>query len=294
MKKIVVISLFLFYKIALSYSFVSPKNDSINFTDANDKKQGKWIITGKMAHKPAYTDDQKVEEGMYIGGKKTGIWKEYYPNNGLKSKITFDNGRPNGYAIMYHDNGKIKEEGLWQMSRWVGDYKLYYENGQVQQEFKFTQGGKREGVQKYYYESGQLMIEGNWQGGKESGIIKEYYENGDIREEKMFNDGNFDPAVSKSYEPKKPVVVKTPEEKEVSPPVVPQKTEKDNLGKQFTGEGYWKLYNQNRQVSKDGTFHDYRLVDGKNYFYNQDGLLTRIAIYKSGKYIGDAIIEEDK
>ncbi len=294
MKKIVLISIFLFCKIAFSYSFISPANDSLNYTDANDKKQGKWIITGKMAHKPAYNDDQKVEEGMYQDGKKVGIWKEYYPNNALKSKITFENGRPNGYAIMYHDNGKIKEEGLWQMARWVGDYKLYYENGQVQQEFKFTAGGKREGVQKYYYESGQLMIEGNWQGGKESGVIKEYYENGDIREEKMFNDGNFDPATSHSYEPKKPVVVKTSEEKQVSPPVIPQKTEKDNLGKQFTGEGYWKLYNQNRQVSKDGTFHDFKLMDGKNYFYNPDGILTRIAIYKGGKYVGDAIIEEEK
>lgn len=293
MKKIVLIYLFILCKVAVSYG-ISPVNDSLNFTDASDKKQGKWIVTGKMAHKPAYADDQKVEEGMYQDGKKVGIWKEYYPNNSLKSKITFENGRPNGYAIMYHDNGKIKEEGLWQMARWVGDYKLYYENGQVQQEFKFTAGGKREGVQKYYYENGQLMIEGNWQGGTESGIIKEYYENGDIREEKMFNDGNFDPSASHSYQPKAPIVVKTPEEKQVSPPVIPQKTEKDNLGKQFTGEGYWKLYNQNRQVSKDGTFHDYRLMDGKNYFYNSDGILTRIAIYKGGRYVGDAIIEEDK
>jgi len=294
MKKIVFVSLFLLFKTAGSYAILLPDTDSINVTDANDKKQGKWIITGKMAHKASYADDQKVEEGMYVDGKKTGIWKEYYPNTALKSKITFEGGRPNGYAIMYHDNGKIKEEGLWQMARWVGDYKLYYENGQVQQEFKFTAGGKREGEQKYYYESGQIMIEGNWAGGKEAGIIKEYYENGDIREEKNFNDGVFDAATSKSYEPKKPVVAKTPEEKIVSPPVIPQKTEKDNMGKPFSGEGIWKLYNANRQVSKDGMFHDYKLVEGKVYFYNQDGLLTRIAIYKGSHYVGDAIIEDEK
>ncbi len=294
MKKILLFSLFLLCNMVSSVALAAPGKDSINYTDANDKKQGKWIIYGKTAHKLNYTDDQKVEEGIYVDGKKTGIWKEYYPNTNLKSRITYENGRPNGYAVMYHENGKVKEEGLWQMARWVGDYKLYYDNGQVQQEFKFTPGGKREGPQKYYYESGQLMIEGNWAAGKESGIVKEYYENGDVREEKNFNDGVFDAATSKSYEPKQPIVVKTPEEKQVSPPVIPQKTEKDNMGKPFNGEGVWKLFNMNKQVSKDGTFHDFKLMDGKNYIYNSDGILVRIAIYKGGRYAGDAIIEEDK
>jgi antitoxin component YwqK of YwqJK toxin-antitoxin module len=71
-----------------------------------------------------------------------------------------------------------------------------------------------------------------------------------------------------------------------------QKTEKDNLGKVFNGEGYWKLYNGNKQVSKDGTFSKNRLIDGKVYNYNADGILTRVAVYKGGKYVGDAVIEE--
>src|SRR5471030_3065272 len=149
MKKIILITLILFCKVTLSHAIYLQKNDSVNVTDANGKKQGKWIIYNKTVHKPNYTDDQKVEEGFYTDGKKTGIWKEYYPNNALKSKITYDNGHPNGYAIMYHDNGKIKEEGLWQNNRWIGEYKLYYENGQVQQEFNFAKNGKREGEQKY-------------------------------------------------------------------------------------------------------------------------------------------------
>ena len=294
MKKIIFISLILLFKLDVIQASFLQKKDSINFTDANDKKQGKWIVYNKTAHLPNYTDDQKVAEGIYMDGKRIGIWKEYFPNGVLKSKITYDNGRPNGYAIMYHDNGKIKEEGLWQNTRWIGDYKLYYDNGQVQQEFKFSQSGKREGQQKYYFENGQVMIEGNWIAGNESGVIKEYYENGDIREEKNFNNGSFDPASSKSYEPKKPNPVKPPEEKVVPPPIIPQKTEKDNLGKQFTGEGYWKLYNMNKQVSKEGTFRRSMLMDGKSYIYNDDGILMRIAVYKEGRYVGDAVIEDEK
>jgi antitoxin component YwqK of YwqJK toxin-antitoxin module len=292
MKKAILILLFITCKIGIAQSFELIGNDTINFTDAFGKKQGKWIILNKDLHRPGYADDQKVEEGRFFDSKKGGIWKEYYPNSTIKSIITYENNRPSGYAKMYHDNGKIKEEGLWKNNRWVGDYKLYYENGQVQQAFKFNVNGKREGVQTYFYDNGQVMIAGNWQEGKEAGVLKEYYENGEIKSEKNFNNGTMDEASVKNYDPKKPII-KAPEAAvEESPPIVGQKTEKDNLGKAFNGEGYWKLYNSNKQISKDGIFSKNRLMDGKVYHYSPDGILTRIAVYKDGKYVGDSIIEE--
>ena len=192
---------------------------------------------------------------------------------------------------MYHENGKIKEEGLWKNNRWVGDYKLYYDNGQVQQAFKFNTTGKREGKQEYFYENGQVMIEGNWAEGKEAGVLKEFHENGDIKSEKNFNGGTLDIASVKTFAPKKPIVKATPEVKAESPPVVVSKNETVNIGK-FNGEGYWKLYNSNKQVSKDGTFGKNRMIDGKVYSYDSDGILTRIAVYKGGKYVGDAVMED--
>jgi antitoxin component YwqK of YwqJK toxin-antitoxin module len=295
MKKITLIFLFITCKIAIAQSYELINNDTVNTIDVTGKKQGKWIITNIMVHKPCYADDQKVEEGKFADSKKVGFWKEYYCNKALKSKITYENGRPSGYAILYHDNGKVKEEGLWKNNRWVGDYKLYFSNGQVQQAFMFNTSGKREGAQQYFFENGQLMIDGVWADGKESGTLKEYYENGDLRSEKTFNGGNIDPSSIKNYDPKKPLVEKPVDIliEAPAPPVVAKKDEKDNLGKVFTGEGYWKLYNANKQVSKDGEFSKSRLMDGKVYFYSADGILTRIAVYKGGRYIGDSVIEED-
>src|SRR4051812_26084791 len=100
MKRAVLILLFITCKIVIAQSL---NNDTINFTDALGKKQGKWVILNKMVHKPDFTDEQKVEEGKYLDSKKSGLWKEYYPNNNVKSKITYENNRPSGYAIMYHD-----------------------------------------------------------------------------------------------------------------------------------------------------------------------------------------------
>jgi len=293
MKKAYLILFFIICKIVTAQSVA----DTLNATDATGKRQGKWIILNKMLEKPKqeYKPEQKVEEGKYVDNKKTGKWLEYFPNSVLKSKITYENNRPNGYAIMYHDNGKIREEGLWKNNRWVGEYKLYYENGEVQQEFLFNEAGKRAGPQKYYYENGQIMIEGNWNNGKEAGLVKEYYENGDVKSEKYFNDGNIDASKTKLYEPKKPIAdKKTGNDVEVkaTPAItVNPVVDKPNQGV-FNGEGYHKLFNANKQVSKDGYFSKFKLVDGKVYHYNRDGILTRIAMYKEGKYVGDGVIEE--
>lgn len=294
MKKFNLVLFFIICKI-ISAQSVGANSDTLNQTDATGKRQGFWIIWNKLINKPDYKPEQKVEEGRYVDSKKTGKWIEYYPNNNVKSKITYVANRPNGYAVMYHENGKVKESGLWKNNRWVGEYKLYYENGEVQQEFNFNESGKRTGPQKYYYENGNIMIEGDWNNGKETGLLKEYYENGDIKSEKFFNDGNIDPAQTKNYEPKKPIAdkntAKEPEVKNTPPVTVDVKKEKVNMGT-FNGNGYHKLFNANKQISKDGEFKNYRLIDGKVYHYDRDGILIRIAVYKEGKYVGDAVMEE--
>lgn len=301
MKNIYLVMIFVVARFgyAQSQSYeINPLNnkDTINVIDFNGKKQGQWIVFGKAKPNTCYASNptSKVEEGKYADNKKAGIWKEYYCNSNIKNKITYTNGRPDGYAIMYHENGKISEEGLWKINKWVGDYKLYYENGQVQQEFKFNNTGKREGPQKYYYENGQVMIEGTWASGKEAGMIKEYYDNGDVKAEKNFNNGAVDEASIKTYEPKKPIV--EVKEKPVIDKVVTVKKEEtaqDPKNKIPTVlNGYYVLYNKNRQKTKDGDFKDNRLINGKNYIYDDNGILKRIEIYKNGGYAGDAQIEE--
>lgn len=269
------------------------KKDTINLIDYTGKKQGRWIVFGKSKPNTCYAATSKVEEGKYADNKKAGIWKEFYCNGNMKNKITYTNGRPDGYAIMYHESGKISEEGMWKISKWVGDYKLYYENGQVQQEFKFNATGKREGPQKYFYENGQVMIEGSWAAGKEAGTIKEYHENGDIKAEKKYDNGAVDIASIKTFEPKKPIVkVDKPDNSKV----LVVKKEETILDPKQKGpmvlNGNHVLYNKSKQKSKDGFFKDNRLMEGKNYIYDENGILKRIEIYKNGGYAGDAQIEE--
>lgn len=291
MKKIFLLLIFLFPALfAGAQSFELLNGDTINKVDAMGKKQGFWVIFNKEKKLPCYQPTQKVEEGKFKSSRKEGLWKTYFCNGKVKNKINYQNNRPNGYAIIYHENGKVYEEGEWRNNRWVGEYKLYYENGQVAQAFNFNTMGKREGEQKYYYENGQVMIEGNWLSGKEDGVLKEFYENGDLKAEKHFNGGDINPDLTKTYKPKQAVQKK--EAPAIAQGVKVKEEEKANL-EVFNGEGYWKLYNQNRRISKDGIFSKGRLVNGKVYHYSKDGILKRIAIYKDGAYVGDGVIEDE-
>jgi antitoxin component YwqK of YwqJK toxin-antitoxin module len=299
MKKIYFLMIFLGYQISQgqsqSFEFAPNGKDTLNLIDVLGKKQGKWIIKGK--HKPGtcFAAEQKIEEGKYSDNRKFGKWLEFYCNGNMKNQLTFQNGRPDGYAIMYHENGKISEEGNWRNNRWVGAYKLYYENGQPQHEFNFNTTGKREGPVKYFYENGQLAIEGNFQNGKEAGVIKEYHENGDLKAEKTYNDGNVDVASIKEYEPKKPIVKSKDEQLDNAPKIVLKADEKPN-GVTTKGpmvlNGQNITYNKFKLITKDGFFKDNRLMDGKAYIYDDNGILQRISVYRNGLYVGDTPIED--
>jgi len=287
----------LFMSSATAQNFELFGADTINRVDPEGRKQQKWIYLGKHRPGTCHRADQKVEEGRYRDNKKEDRWLEYYCNGNLKNRLTFANGRPDGYAQMFHENGKISEEGTWRNNRWIGKYKLYYDNGQVQHEFVFNQSGKREGAQKYYYENGQVAIEGTFVNGKESGVLKEFYENGDLKAEKTFTDGAIDDASVKTYQPNKPVPKKSDNPADNAPVIKVKEDEKPNEAAVKGGKlptvlnGQYTLYNKNKQITKDGLFKDNRFIEGKAYIYDENGILVRIAVYRNGMYIGDTQLE---
>jgi antitoxin component YwqK of YwqJK toxin-antitoxin module len=263
------------------------RKDTINLIDYEGKKQGRWIVYGKSKPDTCYAKTSKVEEGPYADNRKKGIWTSYFCSGNIQRKITFQNGRPDGYAIFFHENGKTAEEGTWKVNKWINSYKAYYPNGQVQQEFTFNQSGKREGVQKYYYNDGKVQIEGNWANGKENGVVKEFHPDGSLKKTVDYTNGNADVANIKEYQPKTQLAEK--KEEIVSAKKVTATKEESTVAdvqKPTVLNGYHVLFNKDRQKTKDGTFKDNRLMDGKNYIYDKNGILKEIEIYKNGMFVG--------
>ena len=141
MKKFLLILSFVASLLAKAQSYELVTKDTINLTDANGKKQGKWILFGRHQPNSAYEPNQKMSEGMYKDNRKTGVWIDYFPTGNIKNNITFVDGRPHGSCNLYFWDGKIKEEGTWLNNRWVGHYKYTFENGDVL-EIVFDDKGK--------------------------------------------------------------------------------------------------------------------------------------------------------
>ena len=55
----------------------------------------------------------------------------------------------------------------------------------------------------------------------------------------------------------------------------------------FDGNGKHTIYNINKQISKEGVFENYRLIEGKWFKYNEENKLIKIELYKNGEYVED-------
>lgn len=277
-----------------TFGQTSTNGNSINQVDENNRKQGHWVIKAEAGKPNDYKTGSIYTEGEYENGRKTGLWDVYYPNGKLKSKITYENSRPRGPYILYYENGNIEEEGNWERTKNTNSFKRYHPNGKISQDFTFTETGKRSGKQTYYYDNGKVQLEGSWDEGKKSGEMKEYYENGDLRAVKQFNNGDLNTSTLEEYAPKTPqkddLEKQNAEGKNIV--VKADSKEKPNQGG-FSGNGYKKLYNINLQIAKDGIFRNFRLIDGKSYEYDENGLLLQIRVFKNGKYIGDGVLPKE-
>ena len=269
------------------------EGDTVNYVDENNLKQGFWKIFGRMRKLPGYEPNQVIEQGKYKDSRKQGLWTKFFASGKTKSEIEYKNSRPNGAYKTYFENGQLEEEGNWKNNRNTASFKRYYENGQVSQDFAFESTGKRDGKQTYFYENGQVMIEAEVESGKEK-FVKEYYQDGSVKAEKNFIDGKLDAANTKVYEAKNPVKDRDAEELKKAPVkiVKVEKGETSNMTK-FSGNGDHKIYNMNKQISKDGTFKNYRLMDGLWYKYDENGILVSIEKFKNGRYIGEAPLPKE-
>lgn len=293
MKKLLLSLLVLVVTTATAFTQTASTQGQINQVGPDGKRQGYWKLTAALLKLGSpWTPQQIVEEGNYVNSLKTGMWINYYSNGNKQSELTYVNNRPNGPAKKYFESGKLQEEGTWVGTRWTGPYKLYYENGNLRQQFNYNALGLRDGEQDYYHPNGKLAIKVTVKNGKEEGWMKEFNTNGELITETYYNGGVLDPSKTIHHDPTKPENANAgiaPEElgnKEPAPTVKPGDGNEVNIGT-FTGDGPWTLYNKDKQVTLKGEFKNWKLIEGEERLYDNNGKLIRIKRYENGKYAGD-------
>ena len=185
----------------------------------------------------------------------------------------------------------MEEEGTWDLDRNTGTFRRWHPNGKLAQDFVFNPNGVRDGEQKYYHENGQLAVQVTVEEGREDGTLKRYTPTGELQQVAVFNDGVMDPAHSKIIKP-----MPEAEDVKVDPkaPAAPAVTQAETTNAiPFRENGYNTLYDRQLRLSQQGEFVKGRLWDGKRYTYDANGILTRIQVYKGGRYAGDAVITDE-
>lgn len=267
--------------------------DTLNKLDELGRKQGFWKVTAPKEEKPGYQDGQLIEEGRYTNSKRIGVWRRYWPNGKVMSEINYQMGRPRGEYRTYYPSGKVEEQGSWDLDRNTGKFQRWHPNGQLAQDFIFNENGVRDGEQKYFHENGQLAVQVTVEEGREDGALKRYTPDGQLQQVAEFNDGKIDAANSKYLKPvPKADDVKVDPKAAPAPVVTPEETTNAIT---FRENGYNTLYDRQLRISQQGDFKAGRLWEGKRYTYDKNGILTRIQMFKAGRYLGDAVItDEDK
>lgn len=102
---------------------------------------------GKLLHKQykvTYPNKNLKEQGLFLWGLKSGVWKTWHPNGELKTVVNWRKGRRNGAAMEYAPTGKMVWQGAYKdnlLSGWITEYlpdggvrKKEYKEGELLQE----------------------------------------------------------------------------------------------------------------------------------------------------------------
>lgn len=275
---------FLFIGNALA-SASGDQDDKINQT-IEGKKQGKWIIYGKDRPESGIPSTGKVEEGKYVDDRKEGIWIKYH-DDGVTPKLKgeYENNRPKGIYTKYWPNGKVRETGTFEKNQQLDSLVRFYETGVREYVADYNELGKEQGKVKFYYPNGQEELVYTANNGTPTGTATRYWPNGDVKEIITYSStGEITNTIQKEMV-SAPEKVKDPGTPGKQPPKI-NGTPK-TPGATWKPNGYNKVYNEDGEISQDGTFKDGRLWDGKVYVYDKDGILLKVEVYKSGSYHSD-------
>jgi antitoxin component YwqK of YwqJK toxin-antitoxin module len=265
--------------ILFSISFIGIQVNGQNLKDKDGKRTGKWIL---YKSKSESSKDLKVEEGVFIHGRKEGQWIKYFEDGKApKLKGSYSNNRPDGEFIRYYKNGQIKEKGSFSKSKFKGEYLRYHANGNIEYIGNYNNLGEETGIIQYFHKNGNLALEYTVKNAELNGKLTRYFEDGTLQESMSFSENGEIIAVN-TFEkkiPEKKII--NSEANSTSPPKIKNPKTKSI---KFNAFGYNKVYNDNDEIWMDGIFKNGQLWEGKVYRYDKDGILQRVLVYKEGKY----------
>lgn len=164
-----------------------------------DKKWDNYYESGNLESSGSYTDGRKMgiwktyydEDGKIFGtGSQKGDWKvgewKYQHRNGKLFKIgNYEKGKETGIWKRYYDTGELYEISSFLNGELNKEVKVYHKNGKLYV-LRTYANGKSVGEGKWYHENGTLQTEGNYSNNLQIGEWKRYNDNGTLNNIEMY------------------------------------------------------------------------------------------------------------
>lgn len=148
--------------------FAVAAQNTLNYTDGNELKQGWW--------KKTYPNGRTLYEGRFENNKPVGEWRRYHENGKLKALLVHSEKSDSTWAKLYDTDGKLTAEGLYIDEKKNGMW-IYFSEGRKISEDNYADGSK-EGMSRTFYATGEVLEEIPWKDHKRNGKYRALYTNG--------------------------------------------------------------------------------------------------------------------
>jgi len=166
-----------------------------------------------------YKSGQPFSKGMYVGGKKNGLWDWWYLNGNKKDEATFDTGTYiiqrkhwfengnlkqveiitgdssygncdcfDGHVTNYYENGIVKDESIYFNGKRDSEYIFRYDNGQIKKQ-EYFKADLKEGPYYEWFQNGTKWVEGYFKNDKQDSIWVWFDSTGKPQAEHTFKNG---------------------------------------------------------------------------------------------------------
>ncbi len=155
------------------------------------KKSRAEFKNGKLDGKVT-TWHETGEKSTLVNYKKgivTGTEIHWYDTGVKKLEVSYDSeGLASGVCKEYYHNETLKSEGRYEKDLEEGLHKWYFKNGDLDQTIEYK-GGMANGKVKHYYQGGKIKMDGDYKAGRPNGKVIHYYNNGQRKKETNYTDG---------------------------------------------------------------------------------------------------------
>ncbi|MBK8247097.1 MAG: hypothetical protein IPK85_06840 [Gemmatimonadetes bacterium] len=170
---------------------------------------GGAVAVGIWTH--THPNGKLARRGLYIGGKRSGVWESWYDDGTRESEQTWAEGRLSGPSLEYWPNGKVSARGTYMRGAKSGKWETYaatgkpievchYDNDQrsgdcwfaapedARMPWKFSSGAmrndQRDGLWTFWYDSLRKEGEATYAHGVSHGVSRVWSAAGALTEER--------------------------------------------------------------------------------------------------------------